>query len=81
MRPGTTCLVRVDRARGESTLGRMATLGDKLVDKRIVERNIAKGLISKQDYEKHLADLADREGSYDAVEIDPGESAEDSTPE
>jgi hypothetical protein len=59
----------------------MATLGDKLVDKRIVERNIAKGLISKQEYEKHLADLADREGSYDAVEIDPGESADGSTPE
>jgi len=79
--PKTTDLVRVDRARGESTLARMATLGDKLVDKRIVERNITKGLISKQEYEKHLADLADREGSYDAVEIDPGESAEGSTPE
>jgi hypothetical protein len=38
----------------------MATLGDKLVDKRIVERNIAKGLISKQDYEQHLTDLQDR---------------------
>ena len=81
MWPKTTDLVRVDRARGESTLARMATLGYKLVDKRIVERNITKGLISKQEYEKHLADLADREGSYDAVEIDPGESAEGSTPE
>ena len=59
----------------------MATLGDKLLDKRIVERNIAKGLISKDEYEKHLADLADREGSYDQVEIDPGDLAEDSTAE
>ena len=58
----------------------MATLGDKLVDKRIVERNIAKGLISKQEYEKHLADLADREGEYDQVEIDPGDLG-DSQPE
>ena len=58
----------------------MATLGDKLVDKRIVERNIAKGLISKQEYEKHLADLADREGGYDHVEIDPGDLG-DSQPE
>ena len=57
----------------------MATLGDELTDKRIVERNIAKGLISKQEYEKHLADLADREGAYDQVEIDPGDSADDST--
>jgi polyribonucleotide nucleotidyltransferase len=50
----------------------MATLGDKLLDKRIVERNIAKGLVSKAEYEKHLADLADREGAYDqlAVELD-----------
>jgi hypothetical protein len=59
----------------------MATLGDKLLDKRIVERNIAKGLISKEEYEKHLADLADREGAYDHVEIDPGDLAEDSTAE
>jgi hypothetical protein len=49
----------------------MASLGDKLMDKRIVERNIAKGLISKEEYEQRLASLADREGSYDTVEIDP----------
>jgi hypothetical protein len=59
----------------------MATLGDKLVDKRIVERNIAKGLISKQEYEQHLTDLADREGAYDQVEIDPGDSQDGSQPE
>jgi hypothetical protein len=56
----------------------MATLRDKLVDKRIVERNIAKGLLSKEQYEQHLADLADREGSYDQVEIDPGDSRDES---
>jgi hypothetical protein len=56
----------------------MATLRDKLVDKRIVERNIAKGLLSKEQYEQHLADLADGEGSYDRVEIDPGDSADES---
>ena len=59
----------------------MATFGDKLVDKRIVERNIAKGLISKQEYEQHLTDLADREGEYDQVEIDPGDSQDGSQPE
>jgi hypothetical protein len=56
----------------------MATLRDKLVDKRIVERNIAKGLLSKEQYEQHLADLADGEGLYDRVEIDPGDSADES---
>ena len=59
----------------------MAPLSDKLVDKRIVERNIAKGLISKQEYEQHLTDLADREGAYDQVEIDPGDSQDGSQTE
>lgn len=59
----------------------MATLGDKLMDKRIVDRNIAKGLISKAQYEQHLADLADREGAYDEVEIDPGDMQDGSQPE
>jgi hypothetical protein len=56
----------------------MASLGDKLVDKRIVERNIAKGLISKEEYEQQLASLADQEGSYDTVEIDPSDSKDES---
>jgi len=59
----------------------MATLGDKLLDKRIVERNIAKGLISNEEYENYLAELADREGTYDQVEIDPGDSTDGSATE
>ncbi len=59
----------------------MAALGEKLVDKRIVERNIAKGLITKEEYERRLANLADREGSYDTVEIDPGDSKDESDAE
>jgi hypothetical protein len=59
----------------------MAALGEKLVDKRIVERNIAKGLITKEEYERRLADLADREGSYDTVEIEPGDSKDESDAE
>lgn len=59
----------------------MATLGNKLLDKRIVERNIAKGLITKEEYEQHLANLADREGDYDRVEIDPGGSTDESDAE
>ena len=59
----------------------MATSKDKLVDKRIVERNIAKGLISKAQYEQHLADLADREDRCDRIEIDPVDSTDGSVTE
>ncbi len=59
----------------------MAALGDKLTDKRIVERNIAKGLISKAEYEQGLASLVDQEGSYDTVEIDPNDSKDESQAE
>lgn len=52
----------------------MAALGDKVIDKRIVERNITKGLVSKEQYEQHLAELPDREGSYDRVEVEPSDS-------
>lgn len=48
----------------------MATLGDKVIDKRIVERNITKGLLTKAEYEKHIADLPDQEGSYDRIEVE-----------
>jgi len=55
----------------------MAGLGDKLMDKRIIERNIEKGLISKQDFEQHLAQLADKEGECERVEIEPGETKDE----
>ncbi len=59
----------------------MATLGEKLVDKRIVERNMAKGLISKEQYEQYLADLADREGDCDRITVETGEANEDAPQE
>lgn len=67
----------IDSREGEITLGLMAGLGDKVLDKRIVERNITKGLISKERYEKHLTELPDREGSYEHVEVEPSEPSED----
>ena len=54
----------------------MAALGDKTLDKRIVERNMAKGLVSKEDYEQHLAALPDKEGTYERVGIEASESEE-----
>jgi hypothetical protein len=32
---------------------------DRLLDKRTVDRNIKKGLLSRKDYEKHLKSLED----------------------
>ncbi|MGB0679569.1 MAG: hypothetical protein ACPGUV_07910 [Polyangiales bacterium] len=46
--------------------------GELLVDKRIVERNIRRGLISRQDYEAHLAALAD---CSDNIAEEPKEEA------
>jgi hypothetical protein len=57
----------------------MAGLGEKLMDKRVLERNMAKGLISKEQYEQYLADLADREGSFERVEVEPGDAEEAET--
>ena len=54
----------------------MASLGDRLVDKRVLERNMAKGLLSKEQYEGYLADLTDREGNYERVQIEPGDAKE-----
>jgi hypothetical protein len=55
----------------------MATLGDKVVDKRIVERNITKGLVTKREYEQYLADLPDREGAYERIEVEATDSNAD----
>ncbi|MFZ1863468.1 MAG: hypothetical protein WAU39_04540 [Polyangiales bacterium] len=54
----------------------MAALGDRLVDKRVLERNMTKGLLSKEQYEKYLADLTDRESNCERVQIEPGDAKE-----
>lgn len=59
----------------------MSALGDRVVDKRIVERNIAKGLVTKAQYQQHLADLPDREGTYERVEVEPGDPDHEAPPE
>ncbi|MEI6079701.1 MAG: hypothetical protein WCQ53_03575 [bacterium] len=42
---------------------------DKLYDTRIIERNIKKGLVSKKDYEKHLASVKDSSPELEIIEI------------
>ena len=36
-----------------------AAQNDRLFDKRTIDRNIKKGLLSRKDYEKHLKALGD----------------------
>jgi hypothetical protein len=43
---------------------------DFLVDKRIVERNIDKGLLTKKDYDQHISALADREDNAEIVDFE-----------
>ena len=57
----------------------MAALGDKILDKRIIERNIEKGLVTQDEYQQHLSTLPDRDGSFERVEVAPESSQEDTT--
>lgn len=47
----------------------MAALKEELVDRRIVERNIKKGLLRKEEYEDHLAKLPDRANDLELVSV------------
>jgi len=54
----------------------------RLFDRRTVERNIKKGLITRKDYEKHLKTLDDvgDKGVYGGTEPEPAEPAEPAEP-
>jgi hypothetical protein len=49
----------------------------RLVDRRVIERNIKKGLLTRKDYEKHLKSLADTAANI----ASPEERVEDSPDE
>lgn len=59
----------------------MAEIPDRLVDKRIVERNIRKGLIHRKDYEKFLKELHDAGDNAELVHVggdaDEGDESEE----
>jgi hypothetical protein len=55
----------------------------RLFDRRTVDRNIKKGLISRKDYDKHLKgldDVADK-GVYGGTDPEPAEVDEPDEPE
>ena len=37
----------------------MADIDERVVDKRVQERNVRRGLLDRKDYEKYLKDLPD----------------------
>ena len=41
-----------------------------LFDVRLIERNIRQGTITRQDYEKYLSELADREAQADVIDLE-----------
>ncbi len=41
-----------------------------LLDKRLIERHIQRGLISREDYDKHLADLADKRSTASVMKVE-----------
>ena len=54
----------------------------RLFDRRTVERNIKKGLVSRKDYEKHLKaldDVADK-GVYGGTDTDEPETESEAPP-
>ena len=54
----------------------MAKIDDMTIDKRIVERNIQKGLLTQDQYDQHLEGLKDLTPKMDLVPIEE-EIAED----
>ena len=50
-------------------------LDEKLVDRRTVERNIQKGLLTQKDYEGYLGKLKDAEDNAETVSLEEDEPA------
>lgn len=58
----------------------MADYHPLVVDKRIIERNIQKGLISRKDFERHLSELPDCGENAELVSFEPPAAAADEEP-
>ena len=56
-----------------------AAKNDRLFDKRTIERNIKKGLLTRKDYEKHLKSLDDvgPKGVFGGTDADADEGDDD----
>ncbi len=54
----------------------MAKIDEQLVDRRTVERNIQKGLLTRKDYEGYLGKLKDSEDNAETVSLEEDEAIE-----
>lgn len=54
----------------------MATTSDHLFDKRLVERHLDRGVLTRDDYEAHLANLSDCAENMDVVAFDEESGAD-----
>lgn len=50
---------------------------DTLLDKRVIERNIKKGLVSRETFEKHLSALPDVADQAETIQAKLGDDDED----
>ena len=48
----------------------MADKDDQLFDRRVVERNIEKGLVTREEYEDYLEGLDDTEDNAETIEAE-----------
>jgi len=53
----------------------MADIEEKLVDRRVIERNIGKKLVSQNDFEAYLKALPDSEPNAEVVRVSTAEAA------
>ncbi|MBO6940254.1 MAG: hypothetical protein JJ863_35100 [Deltaproteobacteria bacterium] len=51
----------------------MAKIDEQLVDRRTVDRNIEKGLLTRKDYEAYLGKLKDSEDNAETVSLEEDE--------
>jgi len=54
---------------------------DFILDKRVVARNLRKGIITKEDVEKHVAKLTDVEDNAEICQPDAAPPADEDTTE
>lgn len=62
----------------------MADTHERLLDRRVFERNIRKGLVTQGDYDQYIAGLTDVEGNAESVPLakpqdEPQAAAEETT--
>jgi hypothetical protein len=61
-----------------STIGAMASIDERLIDKRIVERNLERGLLSAEQRKAYLDGLPDRAANADVIPMhDPSVDDDD----